>query len=105
MLISIGNNSKSSPGKHKEAENIIHKSFEGSLELDTVAYNTFIKAMLVAGWYKAFQPFIEANIRLTHIMTHKFPFAGKLHFASSIYDRMLSLGISPSIQTYNTMIR
>lgn len=30
---------------------------------------------------------------------------GKLHFAIRIYERMLSLNISPSIQTYNTMIR
>ncbi|KAL5721420.1 hypothetical protein ACHQM5_005071 [Ranunculus cassubicifolius] len=30
--------------------------------------------------------------------------AGKLHFASQIYERMLSSGVSPSIQTYNTMI-
>lgn len=36
-------------GKHQEAEFIIRKSLEGSFELDTVAYNTFIKAMLEAG--------------------------------------------------------
>lgn len=36
-------------GKHREAEFIIRKSLEDSFELDTVAYNTFIKAMLEAG--------------------------------------------------------
>lgn len=36
-------------GKHQEAENIIHNSFQGDVELDTVAYNTYIKAMLEAG--------------------------------------------------------
>lgn len=43
------NNSMPSTGKHQEAENIVRKSLKGSLELDTVAYNTFIKAMLEAG--------------------------------------------------------
>lgn len=37
------------PGKHQEAENFIHSSLKDNLELDTVAYNTFIKAMLEAG--------------------------------------------------------
>lgn len=36
-------------GKHQEAENIVQRSLEENLELDTVAYNTFIKAMLEAG--------------------------------------------------------
>lgn len=39
----------SSPGNYQEAEKVIHKSLEDGLELDTVAYNTFIKAMLHAG--------------------------------------------------------
>lgn len=47
--ISISNNSSPSAGKHREAENIICESLEGCSELDTVAYNTFIKAMLGAG--------------------------------------------------------
>lgn len=38
-----------SAGKHQEAEDIIIESFKRSFELDTVAYNTFIKAMLEAG--------------------------------------------------------
>lgn len=38
-------------------------------------------------------------------MTCKYDFAGKLHFAASIYERMLSLGVPTSIQTYSTMIR
>lgn len=42
-------NSNPSAGKHREAENIIRESLEGSSELDTVAYNTFIKAMLETG--------------------------------------------------------
>lgn len=58
--ISISNNSSPSAGKHREAENIICESLEGSSELDTVAYNTFIKAMLGAGCYKPSQ-FIEAT--------------------------------------------
>ncbi|MQI72159.1 hypothetical protein EI017_25740, partial [Escherichia coli] len=53
------------------------RSLEENSELDTVAYNTFIKAMLEAG---------------------------KLHFASSIYEHMCSVGVTPSIQTFNTMI-
>ncbi|RAL46933.1 hypothetical protein DM860_016567 [Cuscuta australis] len=63
--------------KYKEAEDVIHSTFDANFELDTVAYNTFIKAMLLAG---------------------------KLHSAVSIYDRMVSLKINPSIQTYSTMI-
>lgn len=35
--------------KHTHAEDVIHNSFRDHLELDTVAYNTFIKAMLEAG--------------------------------------------------------
>ena len=31
--------------------------------------------------------------------------AGKLQLAIEIYNRMMSEGILPSIQTYNTMIR
>lgn len=38
-------------------------------------------------------------------MTCKYNFAGKLHFAASIYERMLSFRVPTSIQTYNTMIR
>ncbi|WVZ24615.1 hypothetical protein V8G54_003159 [Vigna mungo] len=64
-------------GKHLEAENFIYSSLKDNLELDTVAYNTFIKAMLEAG---------------------------KLQFASSIFDRMNSSGVAPSIETFNTMI-
>ena len=37
------------PGKHQEAENVIRTSFQNGLELDTVAYNTFINATLEAG--------------------------------------------------------
>lgn len=36
-------------GRYTEAEAIIHNSLRANLELDTVAYNTFIKAMLQAG--------------------------------------------------------
>lgn len=32
------------------AENVIRASLNCGLELDTVAFNTFIKAMLEAGW-------------------------------------------------------
>jgi hypothetical protein len=39
-------------GKHQEAENIISRSLEENLKLDTVAYNTFIKSMLKAGRYQ-----------------------------------------------------
>ncbi|XP_050222536.1 pentatricopeptide repeat-containing protein At5g27270 isoform X1 [Mercurialis annua] len=63
-------------GKHREAERIVRTSIQ-DMELDTVAYNVFIKAMLEAG---------------------------RLHFAASIYERMISVGVTPSIQTYNTMI-
>lgn len=37
------------PGKHQEAEDIVRKSLQESSELDTVLFNTFIKAMLEAG--------------------------------------------------------
>ncbi|KAA0042408.1 pentatricopeptide repeat-containing protein [Cucumis melo var. makuwa] len=66
-----------SSGKHRVAENVIRASLNCGLELDTVAFNTFIKAMLEGG---------------------------KLHFASRIYEHMIALGVVPSIQTYNTMI-
>lgn len=71
-------NALTNSGKHPEAENIIRRSIQDRMELDTVAYNIFIKAMLEAG---------------------------RLHFATSIYEHMLLLGFTPSIQTYNTMIR
>lgn len=32
-----------------EAERIIYDSFNSNMELDTVAYNTYIKSMLEAG--------------------------------------------------------
>lgn len=36
-------------GKHREAEDISLACFEKNMELDTVGYNTLIKAMLEAG--------------------------------------------------------
>lgn len=63
--------------KYFEAEDVINSCFNNNQQLDTIAYNTFIKAMMGAG---------------------------KLHFATTIYDRLVSTGISPSIQTYNTMM-
>lgn len=36
-------------GKYQEAECIIDDSFHGNMVLDTVAYNTYIKAMLDSG--------------------------------------------------------
>jgi hypothetical protein len=36
-------------GKFKEAEGLIRKSTEDEIVLDTIAYNTFIKAKLDAG--------------------------------------------------------
>ncbi|XP_062119748.1 pentatricopeptide repeat-containing protein At5g27270 isoform X1 [Humulus lupulus] len=77
VSISILVNSLSSSGNHQEAEIVIRQSLEGHQELDTVAFNTFIKAMLDAG---------------------------RLHFASCIHEHMLSSGVAPSIQTFNTMI-
>ncbi|KAJ1441925.1 Tetratricopeptide-like helical domain superfamily [Sesbania bispinosa] len=53
------------------------QSLEENLELDTVAYNTFIKSMLEAS---------------------------KFNFASSIFERMCSSSVAPSIQAYNMMI-
>ncbi len=61
MAISVSDNSYPSAGKHREAENIIRESLEGSSELDTVAYNTFIKAMLESGIYKSFKLFLKAT--------------------------------------------
>lgn len=52
-----------SPGNYREAENVIRNSLEDSLKLDTVAYNTFIKAMLDAGSYVEFQLYIENNLQ------------------------------------------
>lgn len=37
--------------KHSEALEIISNCFHNKVELDTVAYNTFLKAMLEAGLY------------------------------------------------------
>jgi len=37
-------------GKYQEAECIIDDSFHGNVELDTVAYNTYIKSMLDSGY-------------------------------------------------------
>ena len=45
----INNEINLSAGKHEQAEIIIHNSFQDNLDLDTVAYNTCIKAMLGAG--------------------------------------------------------
>ncbi|KAL6972238.1 hypothetical protein U1Q18_031926 [Sarracenia purpurea var. burkii] len=78
VAISMLVNTLISSGKHREAEDVIHSSFRDNMDLDTVAYNTFIKAMLEAG---------------------------KLHCASNIYERMLSAGVPPSLQTYSIMIR
>ena len=36
-------------GMHREAEDVINRSFRDNVVLDTIAYNTFIKAMLEAG--------------------------------------------------------
>lgn len=35
---------------HKEVEDLVKRSLRDNMELDTIAYNTFIKAMLEAGW-------------------------------------------------------
>uniref|UniRef100_A0A804R1T0 PROP1-like PPR domain-containing protein n=2 Tax=Zea mays TaxID=4577 RepID=A0A804R1T0_MAIZE len=64
-------------GKFQEVENIMHGCFRDEVQLDTALYNTFIKSMLESG---------------------------KLHSAVSIYDRMVSSGVSQSMQTFNTMI-
>ncbi|WVZ82897.1 hypothetical protein U9M48_030104 [Paspalum notatum var. saurae] len=64
-------------GKFQEVQNIIHGCFHDEVPLDTVLYNTFMKSMLEAG---------------------------KLHSAISIYDHMISSGISRSMQTFNIMI-
>ncbi|KAL4566997.1 hypothetical protein LXL04_022567 [Taraxacum kok-saghyz] len=77
VAISMLVNALTTCGKHREAGNVINDCFLKNMELDTVAYNTFIKAMLDAG---------------------------RLNFAGSIYDRMLTNGVTPSIQTINTMI-
>ncbi|KAL8167001.1 hypothetical protein V2J09_008500 [Rumex salicifolius] len=63
--------------KYHEAEYVINSCFNNNQQLDTIAYNTFVKAMMEAG---------------------------KLHFATTIYERMISTGNFPSIQTYNTMM-
>lgn len=51
QLFSLVDNFKpnSFSGKHQEAEKIISRILEENLDLDTVAYNTFIKSMLEAG--------------------------------------------------------
>ncbi|XP_042378129.1 pentatricopeptide repeat-containing protein At5g27270-like [Zingiber officinale] len=77
VSISILVNTCTKNRKYQEAERIIEYNFTRDVELDTVAYNTFIKAMLEAG---------------------------KLHSALSIYNRMISSCVPPSLQTYNTMI-
>ncbi|XP_057472012.1 pentatricopeptide repeat-containing protein At5g27270 isoform X5 [Actinidia eriantha] len=64
-------------GKYREAENVIHSSIRNNLDLDTVAYNTFLKALLQAG---------------------------KLRDAANIYECILSSGVLPSLQTYSIMI-
>jgi len=40
-----------------------------------------------------------------YMYVYFFGVAGKLQFASSIFDRMNSSGVAPSIETFNTMIR
>ena len=47
LLLDVG--SKAFAGKFREAEDVVHNSLRSDLGLDTVAYNTFIKAMLEAG--------------------------------------------------------
>lgn len=44
-------NRNSFSGKYRDAENVIRDNLINNLELDTVAYNSFIKAMLDAGWH------------------------------------------------------
>lgn len=53
----------SSPGNYREAENVIRKSLEDNLELDTVAYNTFIKAAMDAGSSDEFQLYTENHLQ------------------------------------------
>lgn len=91
-------------GKYHEVEDVIYTSFQANTDLDTVVYNTFIKAMLEAGRHcLCFLSFIF----WPYILEIKWQFhgTGKLRFAVSIYERMLFENISPSIQTYNLMIR
>lgn len=54
-------NKNSSPGEHREAENVIRNTLEHHVELDTVAYNTFIKAMLEAGSYGPLQLLVNTH--------------------------------------------
>ncbi|KAI3983839.1 hypothetical protein MKX01_011547 [Papaver californicum] len=49
VLSSMVVNTLTTYGKLRVADGIIHKSFQEQVKLDTVAYNTFIKAMLEAG--------------------------------------------------------
>ncbi|XP_020581510.1 pentatricopeptide repeat-containing protein At5g27270 isoform X2 [Phalaenopsis equestris] len=77
VVISILVNAFSKHGMFQNAERLIYGSFDTDTVLDTVAYNTYIKAMLDSG---------------------------KLHLAIDIYDRMIDAGVRPSLQTYNTMI-
>ncbi|EPS66092.1 hypothetical protein M569_08684, partial [Genlisea aurea] len=64
--------------KYSDAEEVIRICFRKNMELDAVGYNTCINAMLEAG---------------------------RLHFAVRIFERMRSFGVTPTVQTYNTMIR
>ncbi|KAK8939147.1 Pentatricopeptide repeat-containing protein [Platanthera zijinensis] len=77
VAVSILVNAFSKNGMFQKAELLIYDSFSTNADLDTVAYNTYIKAMLDSG---------------------------KLHLAIDIYDRMIVAGVPPSLQTYNTMI-
>lgn len=61
-------------GKYRLAENVIRDCIDNKMELDTVAYNTFIKAMLDAGYniFPSFQILYlvtnlgEEKVGLTH---------------------------------------
>lgn len=89
-------------GKYKVAEDIIQRCFDKKMALDTVAFNTFIKAALEAGRFCLLMIYWQA-LCIKHPIIYVV--SGKLQFATTIYDRMIMMGVSRSIQTINTMIR
>lgn len=51
----------SSAGKHEKAEIIVRNTLQDDLDLDTVAYNTFIKAMVKAGKWNYISIYLRSN--------------------------------------------
>ncbi|THG09889.1 pentatricopeptide repeat-containing protein At5g27270 isoform X2 [Camellia sinensis] len=106
VAISMLVNALINGGKYREAENVIHGSFRDNLELDTVAYNTFIKAMLKAAslYEHMLSSGVVPSIQTYSIMISVYGRGRNLNKAVEMFNTARSMGVSLDEKAYTNLI-